>query len=336
MLTTSQREAWTSWLVNERHISLDVARDAGLLMSGTRLTIPVRTQDGVTVFNKYRRAPWITEGSKYNYDRGAEAMLFGLDALRNARNVVLTEGELDALALRTLGYTALSTTGGAQSFRPEWIEKYLKGKSVTILYDADKAGIEGAVRVARMIPTACIALIPVQFGKDATEVIHNGGTKELQVAIDFSSHYDFPPLDAPPQERLSTFKKLAEELREVRRAIMADAKSTPLFVDGFLSIIESEVKKGNTEISRQNRVKKDFGKDTVERARSYPIGKLIKINTRGFAQCVYHNEDTPSMKCYADNHCYSYCCGKRSSAIDIYMATHSCDFKTALNALSHD
>lgn len=333
MLTTSQKTQWYTWLVDARHISLDVARAAGLKISETRLTIPVRDEFGKVLFNKYRRAPWIEDGPKYMYDKGATSQLFGLDALKKDRPVILTEGELDALALRTIHFNALSTTGGAQAFRPEWAEEVLREFDVTILYDADKAGVLGALRVARMIPTAKIAWLPVQYGKDATEVIASGHTIQLHAAIHNARRYRLPPLDAEPRERIDVFKKIQHDLADERKEILNSPNRTPFFVDIISGYVDVELQKAHAELRRRTWVRQDFGASRVERARSYPIGQLIKINAHGFAKCVYHDEGTASMKCYPDGHCYSYCCGKRSNAIDIYMATHSCDFKTALSAL---
>lgn len=334
MLTTSQREAWNAWLTKKRHISFDVAKKAGLKIGEHRLHIPIRDKDGKILFFKYRRAPWIEDGAKYTYDTGATAALFGAERLNDSKRIILTEGELDALALRTLHYTACSTTGGAQAFRPEWAEELLKDKDVTILYDADKAGVEGALRVARMMPSAKIAWVPVQYGKDASDVIASGHVIELHAAIQNPIHFELPSLDAEPEERLRLFGILQSDLIIERRRIMGDAKRTPFFVDLIIDYTRKEIKKALQEKSLRNRVRKDYGSSNVEKAREYPIARIVRVNARGFAKCPYHEEKSPSMKVYQDGHCFSFCCGKRSNAIDLYMAVNSCDFKTAIKALT--
>jgi hypothetical protein len=76
--------------------------------------------------------------------------------------------------------------------------------------------------------------------------------------------------------------------------------------------------------------------DEIERARAVPINTLIKVGRDNKARCPLpqHNDKTASLHVYRDNHAYCFGCGKRASAIDIYMALHSCDFKTAVKALS--
>jgi len=72
--------------------------------------------------------------------------------------------------------------------------------------------------------------------------------------------------------------------------------------------------------------------DMIARAREYPISRILSVNNRGFAKCIWHEEDTPSMytkKNYA--HCFG--CGKSGDSIDVYRALNGCGFKEAVLAL---
>ena len=333
MLTTSQRENWKQWLVNDRHISLRVAQEAGLRTSDSRLIIPIRDATGTVIFNKYRRSPWTENGPKYTYDTGARAALFGAEYLTNKKDVIITEGELDALALRSLDLFAVSTTGGAGTFNPTWGTLF-ENKNVTILYDADRAGVVGAVRVATIIPHAKIAWIPVAYGKDATEVIHNDGLHMLRYALENAKHYTLPNPESAINARVKQWNDLLFELQVERRNIMNDPGRSPLTIDFFLEWVEGEKSKDKKQASANTMMNRFQAKDDVMKARLFPIREIVKVNSAGFAHCPYHDDKTASMKVYADNHAYSYCCAKRSDSIAIYQQVHGCDFKTALKALS--
>lgn len=64
--------------------------------------------------------------------------------------VVLTEGEKDALTLLSQGIPAASVTGGCQAI-PDKVPYLLDGKEITILYDNDDPGREGALKVAEYL-----------------------------------------------------------------------------------------------------------------------------------------------------------------------------------------
>lgn len=332
---TSLKHKWTTWLLSERHISLDVAREAGLKFSDTSLTIPIKDKNGVEIFSKYRRAPWMKDGPKYTYEHGSKAALYGVEHLATADHVFVVEGEMDALALRSLGYTAVSSTGGAGTFSPDWVD-YFTGKKITIIYDADKAGVEGAVRVASIIPWATIAWLPVQYGKDITDVIHNEGLILMQERINNARNYRVPSSDADIETRIAGYKDLITQFFDDRLDTLNDPANTPMLADIGIAYAEEQLAKAKKELAMTKRRKSKPEENTeLEAARTYPIAKLVKVNGMGKAQCPYHEDSTPSMQVYSDNHAFSYCCGKRSDAISLYMFLNQCDFKKAVSDLSH-
>ena len=72
----------------------------------------------------------------------------------------------------------------------------------------------------------------------------------------------------------------------------------------------------------------------IERARSYPIDKLIQVQ-RHTAICPFHAEDTPSLHVYEDNHAYCFGkCRRKFDAIDIAMKVHDMTFIEAVKSLS--
>lgn len=334
-------ENFENWLVNERHISLEVARTAGINFSSNRIEIPIRLPGGVHHFSKYRRSPMHDFGPKYFYASGATADIFGreiISAIADLSTVIITEGELDALAMRTLGYLAVSSTGGAGTWKHEWRHLFADLTPV-ILYDADRAGIEGALRVASMLPNAKIAWLPIEFGKDPTEVIHAGHTEELEQCIREAYSYEVPSTDFSDTQRLSLLKILRDKLIAEKIYLNQSRDKTPFHRNFALEWTEEEITVLRDRISKpvRNPIRSD---DRLVRAKEYPIKDLIKLNRDGFAACVYHSEKSASMRVYKDNHAFSYCCNRRSDAIDIYCVLNgldvkrSDDFKQAVTFLS--
>lgn len=332
-MDTTKEFNWMDWITQDRHISQKVFAQAGLSVNyrTQELIIPIISINNEITFHKYRRAPWKNDGAKYRYDMGSSAALFGAEVLKNLRTdeeVVITEGELDALALRSMGYIAVSSTGGSKTWKEEWGELFEELCPI-ILYDADRAGIEGALKLASMMPTARIAWCPVAFGKDPTEVIHNGGEQALHVAIINAKRYDIP------QEYSADYYNQAKNLIDMvlmpeRQKLNAGRDSTPFHIDIVIQMLKDKMDKSMKE-TRYVRPKEI--EDDVERAKTYPITELIAVRG-GFASCVYHGETTASMKVYKNNHAFSFCCGKRSDVIDIYREINGCSFKEAITKLN--
>jgi DNA primase len=329
-LKTSQRE-WVEWLTEMRHISPIVRKEAGLLIhKEEQLAIPVRDTNGKLLFYKYRRSFKNAVGAKYMYDKGATAALFGVETLKNIPSgalVLISEGELDALALRSLGYHALSTTGGSGTWKTEW-SALLAQYKVVVLYDADKAGVEGALKVASMTPNASIAWVPIIYGKDPTEVIHTVGKEPILKAVVDAKRYNVPSEGA--QERLGALKALQSVLLIEKQECLADTEKTPLHVNFALDWVNKEIA---TEKKWEKKavVKNDMASD-IERARAYPITNLVKVNRQRKAKCLFHDDREPSMHVY-DDHAFCYVCGKWANAIDIYIALNKTTFKETVAAL---
>ncbi len=113
------------------------------------ITIPIAGEEGY-VFFKLREDP-DNGDSKITYPKGAQAQLFG--AYAGAMGVqVLCEGEMDALALISEGYSALTSTHGAGTFKEEWIDEDLKKpQKIYVCFDNDEAGKRGSLRVLKVL-----------------------------------------------------------------------------------------------------------------------------------------------------------------------------------------
>lgn len=168
-----------NWL-NNRGISDEVI-DSFHLCSETknnRIVIPVRNYIGKTIFNKYRRDPGSEQGEKYSYDYGGKVTLFNSECLYFADLVIICEGELDAMVLKTNGFNAVTSTGGALSFQRDWVSMFDK-KRVYVCLDNDHAGRMGTIRICELMPeTKVIPLPGLKEHGDVTDYFLAGNTKK--------------------------------------------------------------------------------------------------------------------------------------------------------------
>ncbi len=135
--------------------------------------------------------------------RGSQTTLYGLESLRSKpQRVVVCEGEFDRLVLLTHGFTALTSTGGAFSFRSEWARYFREIPEVYVCFDRDKAGEEGARRAVRVIPHARVVLLPPEVGEkgDVSDFfVRLGKTQEdFEKLLGDSDPLAPPRMPAPP------------------------------------------------------------------------------------------------------------------------------------------
>jgi len=141
--------------------------------NGKRYSIPIYAANGSLVnIRKY-----LPKGKrKYINTKGCGgAALYPIERLEHNR-LVITEGEFKAILLNSMGIPAISMTGGAKTWPPEWGQLF-KGKEVFILYDIDDAGLAGAKKVARLLYNYAkwvkIAHLPLERRKYPTGDITN-------------------------------------------------------------------------------------------------------------------------------------------------------------------
>lgn len=152
---------------------------------GDRILIPVRGPDGSWVnVRKYKygaaKDKMIAWGPRYN-----RARLFPFDVIATSEWLLLCEGETDTMLMCQLGYPAITATGGADTWMPEF-NTYLKGKRVIVCYDADPAGKKGARQVANQLAGSAaevrVLTLPLAGSKEEKDLtdyfVTLGHTKE--------------------------------------------------------------------------------------------------------------------------------------------------------------
>jgi DNA primase len=159
---------WRSRGLNDRAIS-----HFKLGWDGMRYTIPGLYRN-VPFGIKRRKARDVDDGidAKYVSVTGSRVGIFNADTLWTAVSVVICEGEIDAMLLEQHGYRAVTTTGGAGTWKDEWAKFFAHIKKVTIVYDNDKAGQDGAHKVLTVIGHGRIVTLPKKY-KDVGEMVQD-------------------------------------------------------------------------------------------------------------------------------------------------------------------
>ena len=211
---------------------------------------------------------------------------------------MICEGEFDRLALKAQGFRAVTSTGGAQTFRPEWAQELAGIPHLYICFDRDEAGRLGAEHVGSLLPTAQIIELPEEVGEggDVTDFFVRLGRTDEDFRVLLTQAAPVPPRpaaeprDREPRSVDSPLRQRIERLKD----IVPLAEVVGRYVDLQGS--------GNTLIGR----------------------------------CPFppHKDEVPSFTVYAETGTY-YCfgCKARGDVIDFLRAIERLRFHEALDAL---
>lgn len=310
----------------------------GIRVSSNKISIPVKDKDGNILFHKHRV---FGQNMKYLYDKGSKVSLFGVDNIDYLKEMIyITEGEFDAMALYKIGRNAVSSTGGALSWQDSFNEQIKmfyetsKLSAIAIVYDNDKAGAMGAYKtwssLAESNMVSFMVIIPKSHGKDVCDHINNSLHAEIMCIPRF-----FLPFKKTRKAGYSK-AEVQKSLKEIFEALQkmkwdSDYNDKVVYIDVFKSNIAEELK-----FLKRTTSKKHYT-ETID-VKQIPISDFVQFDNRGFAQCLFHADKSPSMiyngfnsnfpntvKCFA--------CGKFGSVVDVIMAQKSCEFKEAVNFL---
>jgi DNA primase len=82
--------------------------------------------------------------------RGVGPLLYNSDILPLVKDVIITEGTVDAILLNQLGFPTVSHTMGS-SFHENWYKYFIKLRDIVYIADYDDAGIKAAYKVADIL-----------------------------------------------------------------------------------------------------------------------------------------------------------------------------------------
>lgn len=98
--------------------------------------------DGKVVLTKERNIAADKSHREFRRSKGADSPLFNGEAVKNRKQVVLVEGEIDAMSLWQCGITNVASTSiGAKGSVPQaWLDDLAAADDIVLWYDDDDAG----------------------------------------------------------------------------------------------------------------------------------------------------------------------------------------------------
>jgi len=266
--------------------------------NGSRITIPVFNRRGVCGSFRLAKDPDDKGDSpKMLSLRGSQVDLYGWEVLRlNPKRIIICEGEFDRLVLEANGFDAVTSTGGAGTFKPEWIDAFAEIPEVYVCFDRDYAGQEGAARVAGMIAQAKIVELPEETGR-------GGDVTDFFVRL-AKTNDDFESL-----------------LSQAQPAPSEKPLATTLGSNGHIDPVLRE---------RIEKIKREIALESVigNYVELKPSGSAL------VGLCPFHDDHYPSFAVYSGKgnfHCFG--CGAHGDVITFLQRVERLSFRQTLDVL---
>lgn len=131
------------------------------------------------------------ELDKYIREKDSKSILFNGDILDKFEEIIIAEGELDAIALIQYGYeNTIGITGGAKTLLPEWYDNLFCKEKLLLCLDPDEAGQLSArdVWATRLGLSKCWN-IKLPDGYDANSFLVKYGKEPFDKLIEDSSTF---------------------------------------------------------------------------------------------------------------------------------------------------
>jgi twinkle protein len=168
---------------------------------GQRIIFPFTHPDGTLAMAKHRDP--VAGARPVPTESGCEPILFGWQAIpANARTVVISEGEIDALSWAAYGYPALSVPfGGGGGGKQKWIESEYERvdrfERIYLALDMDAPGEEAALEIANRLGRHRCLRVSLPH-KDANEcLVHGVPRAVMDAAIATATWFEIAGLRLP-------------------------------------------------------------------------------------------------------------------------------------------
>jgi len=185
------RDEFSDYMTGTRMINPETLAQfkACMIRDKNEIVFPFISPDGELVAIKYLKLNRDERGRKIiRADPGCAPSFFGWQALaKDSPEVIITEGEIDAMTWHSMGFPALSVPNGASSAGEaigyDW-ENLQQFETIYLCPDADRAGEEMVEQFVRRIGKARLRVIGLGEHKDANDALCKGWTStEFREAI---------------------------------------------------------------------------------------------------------------------------------------------------------
>jgi twinkle protein len=202
-------DAVTRYLSNERKLLPETIErfKIGSSRNGEWIVFPSHSPTGELLNAKHIAIARDESGKKQvSTERDCAPSLFGWQAFKGGRVVVITEGEIDAMTVHQYGIAALSVPFGAgRGNKNEWIdfewENLAQFETIYLCYDSDEAGQSCVEEVARRLGIHRCRSVKLHW-KDPNEGLQNGMPEEEFLAcLSESKSFDPPEIRSPLEFR---------------------------------------------------------------------------------------------------------------------------------------
>jgi twinkle protein len=169
------------YLTQDRNLPEEILTLYKIGAFGDQIIFPYLLPDGVLAMAKARKAE--ADASPKPTAANCEPILFGWQAVpADTRDLIITEGEIDALSWAAYGYPAMSVPfGGGKGGKQKWIENEFdrldRFERIFISTDMDAVGEEAAEEIASRLGRHRCYRVQLPL-KDANECLVDGRSKE--------------------------------------------------------------------------------------------------------------------------------------------------------------
>lgn len=170
------------YLREDRNIPTEILTRYKVAASGDDIVFPFLLPDGTLALAKVRKAE--AKASPKPTAANCEPILFGWQAVsEQSREIVLTEGEIDALSWAAYGREAMSIPfGGGKGGKQKWIEneydRLARFERIYLSMDMDKPGEEAAEEISSRLGRHRCYRVKLPH-KDANECLVSGVGHEV-------------------------------------------------------------------------------------------------------------------------------------------------------------
>jgi twinkle protein len=203
------------WFSEQRGIPANILIDAGIT-SAEEYMPQTRKKELCACFNYYEGKRLVNTkfrdlSKNFKLVAGAELIPYNLNGILGTEECIITEGEIDALSIMTIGRTdVISVPGGANS-NLSWMDRFVAShfddkRTIYICVDTDRKGQELRNELIRRLGAERCRIVDLTPSKDANQLLlEPHGREALKAAIE----------NAPqaPLEGVYTAEDLNDELR---------------------------------------------------------------------------------------------------------------------------